>query len=217
MLAGGRARDTLDRVRVHCGDPAAPAILACRLRGLLGELGYPDRPVLAICVGSDRSTGDSLGPIAGSRLAELALPGLTIRGTLEEPVHATNLEQVLTATALHYPVHVQVAVDACLGDPEAVGTIGLGRGPLRPGSGVNKHLPEVGDVSLTGVVNIGGFMEYFVLQNTRLSLVFRMAQVIGEAFRLMVTQPAAVSRDRLWSDGALASPTAAARIRSTGG
>jgi putative sporulation protein YyaC len=143
------------------------------------------------------------------------LPGLAVQGTLEEPVHATNLEQVLAATSLRYPVHVQVAVDACLGDPEAVGTIGIGRGPLRPGSGVHKLLPEVGDISLTGVVNIGGFMEYFVLQNTRLSLVFRMAQVIGEAFRLMLT-PSAASRERLRGGAALTSSTAEGRIRATG-
>jgi hypothetical protein len=32
---------------------------------------------------------------------------------------------------------------------------------------------------IVGVVNVGGFMEYLVLQNTRLSLVMRMAEVIS--------------------------------------
>jgi hypothetical protein len=30
------------------------------------------------------------------------------------------------------------------------------------------------------VVNVGGFMEFLVLQNTRLSLVYRMARVAAE-------------------------------------
>ncbi|MNH47263.1 hypothetical protein D3C79_1104160 [compost metagenome] len=30
------------------------------------------------------------------------------------------------------------------------------------------------------MVNVGGFMEYFVLQNTRLSLVVNMQETIGE-------------------------------------
>lgn len=172
-------------LRVHVSDPQASPALTARLAGLLGELGYPGKQVMVICVGSDRSTGDSLGPLTGSRLEELALPGLSIRGTLEEPVHATNLERVLAAAAARYPDHPLVAVDACLGNPETVGTISVGRGPLRPGAGVHKRLPEVGDVCLTGVVNVGGFMEYFVLQNTRLSLVVKMAGVIAEAFRLL--------------------------------
>ena len=32
---------------------------------------------------------------------------------------------------------------------------------------------------IIGIVNVGGFMEYLVLQNTRLSLVMRMADVIS--------------------------------------
>lgn len=47
------------------------------------------------------------------------------------------------------------------------------------GAGVNKQLPPVGDIHLTGIVNVGGFMEYFVLQNTRLSLVMRLSDIIA--------------------------------------
>jgi len=58
--------------------------------------------------------------------------------------------------------------------------ITVGRGSLRPGAGVNKSLPAVGDVYTTGVVNVAGFMEYFVLQNTRLGLVVKMAKIIAQ-------------------------------------
>ncbi|MNJ05080.1 hypothetical protein D3C73_1661750 [compost metagenome] len=34
---------------------------------------------------------------------------------------------------------------------------------------------------ITGIVNVGGFMEYFVLQNTRLSLVMDLAELIAKA------------------------------------
>jgi hypothetical protein len=42
----------------------------------------------------------------------------------------------------------------------------------------------VGDYHLIGVVNVAGYMEHVVLQNTRLSLVIRMADVITEALTL---------------------------------
>jgi len=72
-----------------------------------------------------------------------------------------------------------IAIDACLGRLESVGAIVMDRGPVKPGTGVNKTLPPVGDLHITGIVNIAGYMEYLVLQNTRLSLVFRMARVIA--------------------------------------
>ena len=52
-------------------------------------------------------------------------------------------------------------------------------GPVKPGAGVNKELPAVGDIHITGIVNVSGFMEYFVLQNTRLHLVMKMAKTIA--------------------------------------
>jgi putative sporulation protein YyaC len=67
-----------------------------------------------------------------------------------------------------------------------VGQISVAPGPLLPGAGVNKQLPAVGRMHITGTVNVGGFMEYFVLQNTRLALVMRMAEVIAEGVALAV-------------------------------
>jgi putative sporulation protein YyaC len=52
---------------------------------------------------------------------------------------------------------------------------------VRPGAGVNKELPPVGDIHMTGIVNVGGFMEYFVLQNTRLNLVVKMSEIIAQS------------------------------------
>lgn len=134
---------------------------------------------VVLCIGTDRSTGDALGPLVGQRLAGLRLAGAAVLGTLDQPVHATNLEAVLDHIARRYEGASVLAIDACLGPSENVGSIALGRGPLRPGAGVNKHLPPVGDFYITGTVNVGGMMEYLVLQNTRLSLVMRMADIIA--------------------------------------
>jgi putative sporulation protein YyaC len=46
---------------------------------------------------------------------------------------------------------------------------------------VNKSLPPVGHLHITAVVNVGGFMEYVVLQNTRLHVVMSQAEVIAAA------------------------------------
>lgn len=65
-----------------------------------------------------------------------------------------------------------------------MGSFQIGDGPLKPGAGVQKDLPEVGDLHINGIVNVSGFMEYFVLQNTRLNLVMNMANVLAEGLSL---------------------------------
>ncbi len=187
--ADGRTEDglTLDEVRrVRYDDPRAPAALGAGIADLLARCFQPEREQLALlCIGTDRSTGDALGPLVGRCLSELRPRGLRVYGTLDAPVHASNLTTALDAVA--GPACL-MAVDACLGRLESVGQIAVAPGPLLPGAGVNKQLPAVGRLHITGTVNVGGFMEYFVLQNTRLALVVRMAEVIAEGVALAVSQ-----------------------------
>lgn len=139
---------------------------------------------VVICIGTDRSTGDSLGPIIGSNLKLKNLSNCTIFGTLEEPVHALNLVDTYNLIKIKHPTSGIIAIDSCLGRSSSVGHIQVIDGPLKPGAGVKKDLPEIGLISITGIVNIGGFMEYFVLQNTRLSLILKMSDVISRGVSL---------------------------------
>ena len=168
-------------VRFRYDQRLAAEKLGSDLAAMLEHMGLIDRPLLVLCIGTDRSTGDALGPLVGQRLQE-ALPFWEGRvlGTLDCPIHAGNLADVLADLRCDTEEPVIVAVDACLGRAESVGTVCIAPGPLLPGAGVNKSLPEVGVAHVTGTVNVGGFMEYFVLQNTRLHLVMSMAAVIAE-------------------------------------
>ncbi|MBE3599631.1 MAG: spore protease YyaC [Limnochordaceae bacterium] len=164
-------------MRVRYQQPEACGLLARLLLEVVGASPEAWDDAAVVCIGTDRSTGDSLGPLVGSHLARL-VPRLRVYGTLEEPVHATNLGDTLVRLAAR-PPSFTLAVDACLGRAENVGSLTLRMGPLRPGTGVRKTLPEVGNAHIVGVVNVGGFMEYLVLQNTRLGVVWQMAQVIA--------------------------------------
>src|SRR5690625_4281148 len=128
-----------------------------------------------VCIGTDRSTGDSLGPLVGTNLSQL---GYDVIGTLHEPCHAVNLDEMIEKIPSE---KIIIAIDASLGDYTNVGKVRFGKGPLKPGAGLQKELTPVGDYHVAGVVNVSGFMEYFVLQNTRLSLVIDMAARITDA------------------------------------
>lgn len=150
----------------------------------LEHIPFKQQPIIFYCIGTDRSTGDSLGPLTGSYLSELSLFPYQVIGTLQNPLHALNLqERIDEATALH-PGAFTVAIDACLSKRDAVGDLLFHSGPISPGKAVGKELPPVGDVSIKGIVNIAGFMEQAVLQSTRLQLPFEMSRIIGRALQL---------------------------------
>ncbi|WP_017756745.1 spore protease YyaC [Calidifontibacillus oryziterrae] len=138
------------------------------------------KPIIIACIGTDRSTGDALGPLIGSLLQEKQIPHFHVYGTLENPIHAVNLEDQMNEIKKMHIHPFIIGIDACLGRLKSVGDITINEGALKPGAGVNKQLPPVGEVHLTGVVNVSGFMEFFVLQNTRLNLVMKMARTIAD-------------------------------------
>lgn len=142
--------------------------------------------VVILCIGTDRSTGDCLGPLVGHKLKLIPYNKITVYGTLDQPVHAKNLAVVKQQIEKNHANPFIIAIDACLGKPERVGRICMGKGPLRPGAGVNKTLPEIGHIHIIGVVNMSGFMEYLVLQNTRLNLVMRMADTISSGIHFII-------------------------------
>ncbi|XID91724.1 spore protease YyaC [Paenibacillaceae bacterium WGS1546] len=167
-------------LKIPYNDPSVMNRLSRKLQDYLEALS-PERRIVIVCVGTDRSTGDSLGPLVGTALSREFHPGFDLYGTLEDPVHAMNLSDTLLKIARASQQPFVIAVDACLGQVSSVGCIQIGSGPVKPGAGVNKELPPVGDIHMTGIVNVGGFMEYFVLQNTRLNLVVKMSDIIAQS------------------------------------
>ena len=159
--------------------PDADMRLALQLQAMLAELDAPHCPVI-LCIGTDRVTGDSLGPLAGSFLeAYGAYHPLTVYGTLDAPVHALNLSRVMRRIKNKHPRSPILAVDASLGARRHVGYITLGKGSLSPGAGVQKSLDPVGDLFITGIINTASWGGQLTQQNTRLAPVARLACCIA--------------------------------------
>lgn len=164
-------------------DPTAKNSI-CTLRDTISNEIFPivksKRTIVILCIGTDRSTGDSLGPIVGDKLKFLVRNRVALYGNLQYPVHAKNISDIITEINSKYNNPFTIAIDACLGNIQNVGKIILESKPLNPGSAMNKSLPQVGDLSITGIVNICGAMEFMVLQNTRLFTVMQLADTISK-------------------------------------
>lgn len=149
------------------------------LSELIKEQVLLNRTIIFLCIGSDRATGDCLGPIIGYKLSKYkSYHNYYVYGTLEEPVHAKNLRDTISTIYETHEDAFIIAIDASLGRSDHIGFITIGEGPLKPGAGVDKNLPEVGDIFITGIVNFSGMLDNMLLQTTRLNVVMSMADQI---------------------------------------
>lgn len=107
-------------------------------------------PVI-LCIGSDRVTGDCLGPLVGQMLFERGAEAF-VYGTLEKPVTALNLKDAIAHIRKTHGDRKILAIDSSVGRHCDVGKIRIAFGAIAPGSADGKNLPKVGDVSVTATV-----------------------------------------------------------------
>jgi len=143
--------------------------------------GFDD--IVFLCIGTDRATGDALGPLVGYLLAD---SDATVYGNLQKPIHATNLLRSLEEIKLRHKNPLIVAIDACLGNTSRIGKLIVKEGGIAPAMAIAEiaeSLPKVGDISIAGVVNVSaeasGQCPLAVLSSTRLGLVVQMAEVVA--------------------------------------
>lgn len=146
------------------------------------------KELVILCIGSDRITGDSLGPLVGHGLSKLSLKNTYVYGTLARPVHALNLNDTAARIMKQHPDSLVVAIDASLGSKNHLGFLTVSNSSLEPGLGVRKKLLPVGDIAITGIVNVSGAFDHFLLQSTRLATVVQLADSIISGILLAHSQ-----------------------------
>lgn len=149
-----------------------------------------NREIIFLCIGTDRCTGDSLGPLVGYKIKNSSLNlskyKIYIYGTLENPVHSKNIIDITNKIYSTFTNPYIIAIDSCLGKIPNIGHIFINNTPLYPGLALNKDLPPIGDLSITGIVNMSGNYEFLVLQNTRLYTVMNLADCISNGILLFI-------------------------------
>lgn len=168
----------------HCYNSMAGTGLMMALSKLLGPL---QAPPVVLCIGSDLTIGDSLGPLTGTLLRRRGLPGY-VYGSLKAPVTAKEVKYLGEFLKKTHPKSKIIAIDAAVGDESEIGLIKVSDVALRPGSGANKRLGKVGDVSVLGIVTKKTDFSYAMLNLTRLNTVYSMADTITRAVEALFTK-----------------------------
>lgn len=112
------------------------------------------KDIVFVGIGSPKFIGDTLAPFANSIVEdykmEINYPNVYIYGTLNNPIHATNLDSQMEFIYKQHPDSFIIGIDASVGN--TIGEISLTKKPIKPGKGMGKELQTVGDMSLICVV-----------------------------------------------------------------
>lgn len=104
-----------------------------------------------VCVGSDKISGDSLGPMVGSLLRSRHVP-CPVYGVEGCTVNGVNLPHYRSFLQRHYPNVPVIAVDAALGRPDEVGQIRYRLGGVQAGGALGRQEDGLGELAILGVV-----------------------------------------------------------------
>lgn len=95
-----------------------------------------------VCIGSAKNAIDMIAPVIGTCLEEY---GFDVLGTIANPVHALNIvRQLKVLRNIDSSVYQIIAIDHCISDEQ----FEIRHEPIKPGFGMGKKLPEVGETSI---------------------------------------------------------------------
>lgn len=140
--------------------------------------------IVFLCVGTDRITGDCLGPIVGTKLTKFLknsnLSYIDVYGNLEENLSYQNIEKKLEKINTNACI---VVIDAALSKKENIGKIFVTSKKTILGKGLNKTKIELGDISIKVVVEKDSKIpnhNFKILQNTSLNKVINLSEIVSD-------------------------------------
>lgn len=141
-----------------------------------------------LCIGTDCSSGDSLGPLTGTLLQEAGFR--SVIGTLQRPCDAETWDDCVAEIA---PGSAVVAIDACLGRTASIGMFQIGNRPLEARRSLGLPLAPLGDYCIAAIVSGISGNPYRVLQMAPLGRVLAMArQIVSAALKSFPTPSGSV-------------------------
>ncbi len=140
-----------------------------------------------LCIGTDRMTGDSFGPLVGTKLQELFgennIFNINIYGTLNENICYTNVKEKISNIKKVHKNACIIVIDAALSNEENIGKIFVKKEKMSLGKGLYKAKMEVGDISIKAVVGKSYKLSKYnfsSLQNISLNRVINLSEIVSE-------------------------------------
>ncbi|HIU51718.1 MAG TPA: spore protease YyaC [Candidatus Merdicola faecigallinarum] len=140
-----------------------------------------------LCIGTDKMTGDSFGPLVGHQLKRLlknfeTIKHIIVLGDLEENVCATNIYEKVEKIKKNCEKPYIIAIDSALSRKEDIGKIFVSKKGICVRKGIQKKHEQIGNASIKGVVAKDykiPQINYEILQNTPLRIIIKLSEEIA--------------------------------------
>ncbi len=142
--------------------------------------------LVVLCIGSDKISGDSLGPLVGGLLREKYRLPCPVYGTEKAPVNGVNLPEYREMLTRFHPEAAVIAVDAAVGLKSELGNIKIRNGGVKAGGAVAAPHKALGRIGVLGVVAEKGNNPLEALLATPFALVEALAERIARAVALLI-------------------------------
>ena len=139
--------------------------------------------LIFLCIGTDRVTGDSFGPLVGYKLKYLFKneKRIEIIGSLDDIICRHNILNIINNIENMYDEPFLIAIDAAISNKTDIGRIVVSKDKMNVGSSLNNKSIYVGNISIKGIVSKDFHnpkYNFKLLQNTSLNLVMKMADSV---------------------------------------
>ncbi len=140
--------------------------------------------IVFLCIGTDRITGDSFGPLVGYKLKNVLnhIKKIQVIGDLDETVSNQNILNAINYIEKNYKNPFIVSIDSALSIRRNVGDIIVSKKGVYLGTSIRNKKVYIGDMSIQGVVAKNTCVAQYNfrrLQNTNLGLVMKMADTVA--------------------------------------
>ncbi len=122
------------------------------------------KPVI-VCIGTDKISGDALGPLVGDFLVEIYDIDAFVYGKSRSNVNGVNFSAYHAHIQSHHSDSMIIAIDSCLGIKADVGKIKVTASGVRAGGALGKNNQRIGDIGILAVVGEYGQDNFNILRN----------------------------------------------------
>lgn len=122
------------------------------------------RPVI-VCIGTEKISGDSLGPMVGDFLTEIYDVEAFVYGKSQKNVNGINFSSYSAHITAHHSNAIIIAVDSCLGAKADIGKIKVTSFGVKAGGALGKNNQRIGDIGILAVVGEYGKDNFDILKS----------------------------------------------------
>lgn len=139
--------------------------------------------IIFLCIGTDRVTGDTFGPLIGYKLKNALKynKNIEILGDLNKTVSNENILDIIEYIKNNYKNPFIVSIDSALSLSRNIGDIVVQDKGIYLGSCIRNNKVYIGDMNIQGVVGKNTCVankNFIQLQNTNLGMVMNMADIV---------------------------------------